>query len=536
MNYVSLIIFFFIGMTSCQEKNTQSPKNSEITSIETGNEELSITLLEDNFHLVIIESEETILNNLKENIEKTEALGLTEDKKLEEGEVALIGTIAASFSVALGAIVGLSIHKSLQKNKSREDLYAPSLKPIDLSSSKSLDPKTIELPEEIATSLSLKKNITEKELAKNTLDKLDQGKSLAFNSKDAADNVQKFLEQKFSLTEKEMRVIEVNGRFHLVSWQKIFTAKDKPFLVMEVKTDFAKISNDLAEQVKTKDYVLVVNPKNTKDVENIKNFINSNKENILAQKQTSKTPDGKDIYVFTNKELQKNLDEIKKLTLENEKINLEKILLERREKDSDGNEKIFNDRAQVRGALGEIIKTRTKNLASFQRLNKTYDAYLRKNIFAKTKDFNLVSKLKNLTDRIIKKLEENVSALNQGNSIEFIPDTKGNLTLKTGDLTQKELYALQTHAIDPELLKLYNESTILSKKESLEQSTDLSEALNLLSENHNTYKIDIGDLFQASMRADMPIQPLAKLPLKSNWFKKATEAVKLLTDFTNKAE
>ncbi len=523
-------------MTSCQEKNTQIPKNSEITSIETGNEELSITLLEDNFHLVIIESEENILNSIKENIEKTEALGLTEDKKLEEGEVALIGTIAASFSVALGAIVGLSIHKSLQKNKSREDLYAPSLKPIDLSSSKFLDPKTIELSEGIATSLNLKKDITEKELAKNTLDKLDQGKSLPFESKDAADNVQKLLKEKFPSSEKEMRVIEVNGRFHLVSWQKIFTAKDKPFLVMEVKTDFAKISNDLAEQVKTKDYVLVVNPKNNKDLENIENFINSNKEKILVQKQTSQTPDGKDINVLTNKELQKNLDEIKKLTLENKKISLEKILLERTEKDSDGKEKIFKDRAQVRGALGEIIKTRTKNLASFQRLNKTYDAYLTKNIFANKKDVNLVRKLKNLTDRIIKKLEENVSALNQGKSIEFIADTKGNLTLKTGDLTQKELDALQTHALDPELLKLYNESTILSKKENLEQPTDLSDALNQLSENHNTYKIDIGDLFQPGMRAGMPFEPLAELPLGSNWFKDANNAVKKLNTFTNKAE
>jgi hypothetical protein len=423
-------------MTSCQKKDTPSLKNSEITSIETGNKELSITLLEDNFHLVIIESEENILNSIKENIEKTEALGLTEDKKLEEGEVALIGTIAASFSVALGAIVGLSVHKSLQDKKSRESLYAPSpIKQINLRTSLASSPtKMIELPDDVKKSLGLEKNISEKQLAESTLDKLDQGKSLPFESKDAADNVQNLLKEKFPSTEKEMRVIEVNGRFHLVSWQKMFTAEDKPFLVMELSTSFDSASKELNKEVKTKDFIFIVNSNNKKSIDQIKVFKNNKKDAEVSITEISgHNLDGKQVYVFTNKTLQEKLDALKTLTKSRKPLDLKEI-------DNP-------TQTQFKGLINEVCNTRKKQLEGMEKVENTLSEYI--------KEFpndTGISKLLNTSKEIKKALQRNLDAFSKESA-------DGNIK----SLEQKHIKTFQQNFLDTKLIRLYGDYTKLKE-------------------------------------------------------------------------
>ena len=535
MNYVFLMILFFITIASCNEKNESNNQSEELTSIEAVNEEMKITLLEDNFHLVIIESEDDILNSIKQNIQEKEALGLTKDEELSEGEAAIIGTIAASFSVAFGAIVGVSIHKSIENNKS--------LKQLDTRPSLTLSrKKMIAVPDEVSASLGVKNSISEKELAESTLDKLDEGKSLAFESKDAADNVQNLLKENFPSIEKEMRVIEVNGRFHLVSWQKMFTSEDKPFLVMEVKTDFTENTTSLAEKIATKDFILVVDPKNIEAIKDIENFTKTYEKDILAQKQEKQTSDGKDIYILTNKKLQENLDALTNLTKSNEKIELETISAKKYPDSDDGTTNNKNDRKQITHVFGEAIKTKIIQIEQFERVEKTLTEYLKKN-----PNNNGVRELKDITKDLKEKLQETVKDLNPDNTIKF--DKKMNLN--SFDLEQKHLDAFQKHYTDPQLYRLYRESTRIIRENKLDKKdgglfSSLLE-IDLKVNKPATTKgaldpfnkraldgleRDLAPLFQSITRLSMPLDQdwLKKYP----WFQKAFEAIKKYVTFVDK--
>jgi|GEM_PF-4627106 len=474
MHSILIVILFLIGTISCQKKNELETQSEDLQSIETGNEELSITLLEDNFHLVIIESEENILKTIKEDIEKREALGLTDDKKLEEGEAALIGTIAASFSIALGAIIGVSVHKSIQDKKSRESLYAPSpIKQINLRTSLASSPtKMIELPDDVKKSLGLEKNISEKQLAESTLDKLDQRKSLAFNSKDAAENVQKLLKEKFPSTEKEMRVIEVNGRFHLVSWKKIFTSKEEPLLVIELSTDFDNTTKNLDQKVKIKDFIFIVNSNNKQSLDQIKAFTNNwTDPEVSITEINGHNLDEKQVYFFTNKTLQEKLDGLKKLIKSNKKLNITNI--------DDTTKK------QFKGLINEVFTTRKRQLNCVEKTEKTLNAFILNN--NTDPDIEEIRTLLTLTTSMKEYLTQNLKRL-----------SKDDKTIET--LEQKHIDAFQENFTDPKLMRLYGEYT--KSQQNIFQKLN-KEVINNLNKKHKELQNTIQEGSRTNIDSDI---------------------------------
>lgn len=544
MKIFVIILFYTILITGCEAKKTNNTIGSSLESSSSEASEIDITLDPESYNLVLFESKETILQSFKEKIEQEESLALSNDDEMSTGEAALVATISAGFAAGIAGILG-SLARTKVKNTPKleaKKLELPSLRSKwELPSSLLSSTKKIEVPSSLGRSLGLKEvEVSEKKLAEATVDQLESGKSLSFDSRSSAENLEKFLLAEFPSPTREMDVIEVNGKFHLVGWNTELKLESSPLITVELSTKPFSMDNaaTLAKDAKEKDFIFLVDPSDSASIKAIDTFKkSSHNTEVYVKKQAGQTQGGKDIYIFSNRSLQERLSALQKVVESKEKVKLEDL-----------------NPTRFKGVLDDVISTRNNQMTSLDNLTKSLLEYLDINEAKLTKELReQLEELAYKSQGLQHSLSKNVRALNPDNVTKFLPTDGSSVTLK-----QENIELFQQHFLDPILLKKYRDFTLLTEElkglfgktnsQGRVEKTSLGEEISIihrsLQEGSPTKRDSRGNVLISDFETDLPAAgvqalprlalPLGELPKGNSWAEQALDATRSFASYVDK--